>query len=151
MTSADPDGPWATDEPWTIHPGHPLVDDASAVVLEEAIVELTLLRSPMSLGDGLADLHAMVSLLAQLLAWMPVSVAAARDQDHTWEEIARQLEVTTGTARRRHRAHLSTNFNNEPDRQGEATGTSPTPWSNTADSDVTPDRPAPNATADGLE
>ena len=73
MTSADPDGPWATDEPWTIHPGHPLVDDASAVVLEEAIVELTLLRSPMSLGDGLADLHAIVSLLAQLRAWMPVS------------------------------------------------------------------------------
>ena len=101
MTSRAPDGRTTT------HPGHPLVDDASAAVLDEAVVELTLLRSPMSLGDGLADLHAMVSLLAQLHEWIPLSVAAARNQDHTWDAIGRQLGVTATTARRRHRVHLS--------------------------------------------
>jgi hypothetical protein len=107
MTGDDPHGPWALDEPWTTtHPDCPFVDDASAAVLDEAVVELTLLRSPMSLGDGLADLHAMASLLAQLHAWMPLSVAAARKQEHTWEAIGRQLGVTATTAMRKHRAHI---------------------------------------------
>jgi hypothetical protein len=61
----------------------------------------------VSLGDGLADLHAMASLLAQLHAWMPLSVAAARKHEHTWEAIGRQLAVTGTTARKRHRAHIS--------------------------------------------
>ena len=46
----------------------------------------------------------MVSLLAQLRACIPRSVAGARGQDYTWAEIAAQLEVTPATARRRHRA-----------------------------------------------
>ncbi len=105
MTSGDSHGP---DDSWaSTHPAHPLVDDASAAVLDEAVVELTLLRSPMSLGDGLADLHAMVSLLAQLHEWIPLSIVAARNQDHTWDAIGRQLGVTAPTARRRHRVHPS--------------------------------------------
>ncbi|MDQ6783121.1 MAG: hypothetical protein M3063_06710 [Actinomycetota bacterium] len=108
MTGDDPHGPWTFDDAWmTTHPDRPLVDDATAAVLDEAVVELTLLRSPMSLGDGLADLHAMASLLAQLHAWMPLSVAAARKHEHTWEAIGRQLGVTATTARKRHRAHIS--------------------------------------------
>jgi hypothetical protein len=110
MTSDHPDGPWAIDDPWTItHPDYPLVDDVTAAVLEEATVELTLMRSPGLLGDGLADLHAMTSLLTQVHAWIPLSVAAARDQGHSWQAIAHQLGITPATARRRHRAHLSAN------------------------------------------
>jgi hypothetical protein len=106
MTSEAPDG-WASLERWPItHPDHPLVDDQSAVVLEDATVELTLLRSPMALGDGLADLHAMVSLLAQIHTWLPVVVAGARDQDHSWAEIAGQLQVTPATAKRRYRPFI---------------------------------------------
>jgi len=89
------------------HPDHPLVEDATAAVLDEAVVELTLLRSPKFLGDGLADLHAMTSLLAQLHARVPLSVSAARKHEHTWEAIGRQLGVTASTARKRHRAHIS--------------------------------------------
>jgi hypothetical protein len=110
MTSDDRDGPWAIDDPWTItHPDRPLVDDATAVLLDEATVELTLVRSPGLLGDGLADLHAMTSLLGQIHAWIPFSVATARDQGHGWEAIAHQLGVAPATASRRHRAHLSAN------------------------------------------
>ena len=63
---------------------------------------LTLLRSPMRLGDHLAELHATVSLLAQIYARMPVIVAAARDQGHSWSDISGQLGVTPAAARRRY-------------------------------------------------
>ncbi len=89
------------------HPDRPLVDDHRAAVLQDATVELTLLRSPASLGDGLADLHAMGSLLAQINAWLPIAVATARSQHHSWTAIAAQLEIAPATARRRHRAYLT--------------------------------------------
>jgi len=107
------DGPWALP-----CPDCPLLDEESATVLEGAIEELTLLRSPMMLGDGLAELHAMVSLLAQLRAWIPRSVASARDQDYTWAEIAAQLGVTPATARRGHRASREQSIEREPDKAG---------------------------------
>ena len=108
MTSEDPDLPWEFDNPWSMsHPEHPLIDDQSAAIVEDATVELTLRRSPMHLGDGLADLHAMVSLQAQLQAWIPLAVAAAHNQGHTWPEIASQLRVSPSTARRRHHAHMT--------------------------------------------
>ena len=108
MTDEDPDGPWAFHDPWTVsHPDHPLIDDHSAAILEDATVELTLLRSPTHLGDGLADLHAMVSLQAQIQAWIPLAVAAAHNHCHTWPEIAGQLQVPASTARRRHHAYMT--------------------------------------------
>jgi hypothetical protein len=91
-------------EHWPVHPGGPLIDDDSAVAAEQAIVELTLRRSPASLGDCLADLHAIASLLAQLRRWIPASVDGARHQGHSWSAIAAQLAVTPTAARRRHRA-----------------------------------------------
>lgn len=110
MTSDDTDGPWAFEDPWTItHPRHAVIDDYSAAVLEDAAVELTLLRSPMQLGDCLADLHAMVSLLAQLHAWLPMVVAGARDQGHTWADIAAQLGLTPAAARRRYSPRMNNN------------------------------------------
>jgi len=78
------------------------MDDVSEAVLDDAVAQLTLLRSPLSLGDALAELHAMVSLRAELHASLPLTVAAARDQDHTWPDIARQLQITPATARRRY-------------------------------------------------
>lgn len=107
MTDEDPRDPRDPDG-WSLtHPHHPLVDDDTAVVVEEATVELTLRRSLMGLGDGLADLHAMVSMLAQLQAWLPLVVASARSQGRSWIEIAGQLEVTPATARRRHKAYVA--------------------------------------------
>lgn len=112
MTSDNTDGPWAFEDPWTItHPGHAVIDDHSAAVVEEAAVELTLLRSPMQLGDCLADLHAMVSLLAQIHAWLPIVVAGARDQDHSWADIGAQLGVTAAAARRHYNPLIRMNNN----------------------------------------
>jgi hypothetical protein len=67
MAIPDRQGPCHLLEPPIFtHPGHPLVDDNSAVLIDQATVELTPLRSPTALGDGPAHLNAMVSLLAQL-------------------------------------------------------------------------------------
>lgn len=97
------DRPWAFRDPrTTTHPDHPVMDDTSAAVLDDAVLRLTLLRSPLSFGDALAALHAKVSLLAELHASMPAAITAARDQDHTWQDIAHQLQTTPATARRRH-------------------------------------------------
>ncbi|HET7488285.1 MAG TPA: hypothetical protein VFJ85_10170 [Acidimicrobiales bacterium] len=90
------------------HPPHAVVDDASAVVLDEAIVKLTLVRSPMALGDCLADLHAMASLAAQLHAWLAVAVAGARRQGHGWAAIAGQLGTSAAAARRRYGPQMTT-------------------------------------------
>lgn len=66
------DGPWVFRDPWTTtHPDHPVMDDVSKAVLDDAVVQLTLLRSPLMLGDALAELHAMVSLIAELHASLP--------------------------------------------------------------------------------
>jgi hypothetical protein len=92
------DGPRSFRDPQsTTHPAHPVTDEVSAAILGDAVVQLTILRSPLSSGDALAELHATLSLLAELNASLPATVAAARDQDHTWHDIARQLEVTPAT------------------------------------------------------
>ncbi|MDQ2826014.1 MAG: hypothetical protein M3Y04_03460 [Actinomycetota bacterium] len=49
----------------------------------------------------------MGSLLAQINAWLPIAVATARSQHHSWTAIAAQLEIAPATARRRHRAYLT--------------------------------------------
>lgn len=90
-------------DPRRAHPDRPVTDCASAAVLDEAVVTLTLLRSPMRLGDALAELHATMSLLAQIHERIPIVVGQARDQDHAWADIADQLGVSASTARRRHR------------------------------------------------
>lgn len=95
----------ATDgrDPRRFPPAGPVTDEHSAALVEEATVTLTLLRSPMRLGDRLAELHATASLLAELQARLPTVVAAARDQGHDWAGIADALGVSTTAARRRYR------------------------------------------------
>jgi hypothetical protein len=108
VTTDHTGGPWLFSDPRRSHPHHPVIDEHSAAVVADAAVTLTLLRSPMRLGDHLADLHATVSLLAQIHARLPTVVAAARDQGHPWTDIANQLGVTPAAARRRYRPEPTT-------------------------------------------
>ncbi|MGH9157134.1 MAG: hypothetical protein ACRD1K_15140 [Acidimicrobiales bacterium] len=83
------------------HPDHPVVDEQSAAVLEEALHSLTMLRSAGYEGDAGARLHVLASLMAQAEAVLADAVADARDQDYSWAEIAERLGMATATARRR--------------------------------------------------
>jgi len=82
------------DDPRRPYPPRPMLDDDSADVLDQAVAALVALRAPMHFGDAGADLHAVVSLIAEARDRLPRTVADARDQQHTWTEIARQLGVS---------------------------------------------------------
>ena len=98
---------WKMADPWRRHPDHPVVDEESAAVLEEALHSLTMLRSAGDEGDAGARLHVLASLMAQAQAVLADAVADARDQDYSWPEIAERLGIATATARRRF-AHAAT-------------------------------------------
>ncbi|MGH2604481.1 MAG: hypothetical protein ACRDJ9_34470, partial [Dehalococcoidia bacterium] len=49
-------------------PRGPIVDAESAVIAAHALLELVSRRTPEGLGDGLAELHALTSLLQD---WLP--------------------------------------------------------------------------------
>jgi len=74
-----------------IYPPRARADDDSASVVNEAIERLIVLRSPLYSGDAGAELHALVSLIAHAKKRLASVVTDARDQEHTWGEIARQL------------------------------------------------------------
>ncbi len=78
-------------DPRRPYPTRARTDDDSASVLNEAVETLTTLRSPLYSGDTGAELHALVSLIAHAKGRLASVVADARDQEHTWGEIARQL------------------------------------------------------------
>jgi hypothetical protein len=78
-------------DPWRLYPTRAKTDGDSASVLDEAVETLMTLRSPMLSGDAGAELHALVSLIDQAKRELASVVADARDQEHTWAEIARQL------------------------------------------------------------
>jgi hypothetical protein len=75
-------------------PPQPITDDESALILDEAIATLAALRAPMAQTDPLAQLHALTSLVAQAHGRIPRLVADARDHDHPWTDIARQLDAS---------------------------------------------------------
>jgi hypothetical protein len=81
----------------------PRVDSDSALVLTDALEALAKLRTPYWLGDSTVSLHALASLIEQAQNMLPDAVAAARDQDHTWAEIGRLLNLSPATAARRYR------------------------------------------------
>jgi len=98
-------------DPRRAHPRHCVVDEVTMTILDEAARTLVLLRSPMRLGDQLAELHALVSLRTQIDARLPIVVAAARDQGQRWIDIADQLGMTPDAARRRYRIQITTDEN----------------------------------------
>ena len=87
------------DDPSHCYSKRPVRDEASELVLDQAIHSLQLLRAPMYYGDAGLELHALASLRAEIDARIPHVVADARDQNITWTVIAGQLGLTTSQAR----------------------------------------------------
>jgi DNA-directed RNA polymerase specialized sigma24 family protein len=84
---------------------HPYNDADSAEVFEEAVSALVLLRAPMWLGDAAVTTSVLVTLAREAKDRLRDAVVAARDQDYSWEEIARSLGTSVSTARRRYGDH----------------------------------------------
>jgi hypothetical protein len=79
-----------------------VVDDDSDAVLDDAVSSFVILRSPMLLGDALAEVHALTSLAAQIRVRLPRVVADARNQGQTWGEITGQLHCGMARTLLRH-------------------------------------------------
>ncbi len=86
-------------DPRRSYPPRPVTDDLSAAVVDEAVRSLVIMRAPMYLGDACAELHALLSLAAEIEARLPDAVRQARDQSTPWSAIARQLGVSAVEAR----------------------------------------------------
>lgn len=99
---------WKTNNPHRAHPDHIVLDDDSTQIIEAAIYQLGVCRSPMAYGDAALRVHALATLIAGADALLADAVADARDQDYAWTDIARQLGVTADTARRRYGQHHRT-------------------------------------------
>ena len=108
MARRNAPGPWQPTDPRRAHPDHPVVDDDSAAVIDEAVFSLTMLRSPMECGDAGARLHALTSLIAQAEAILPDIVADAWDQNYRWKDIARRMALPEITVRHRYLHHAYT-------------------------------------------
>jgi DNA-binding NarL/FixJ family response regulator len=98
---------WQMSDPWRLHPDHPVVDDDSAEILDDAVHNLTMNRSPLNDGHAGLRLHVLASLIAQAQALLPDAVADARDQGFSWSDIANDLGISASTARRHYR-HYAT-------------------------------------------
>ena len=82
----------------TRHIGPKTGRDTRAVV-DEAVASLGRQRMPAGwLGDGGAEVHLLVSLIAEADRQLPQSVALARDQDYSWAEIGDLLGTTRAAA-----------------------------------------------------
>ena len=82
----------------------PRIDTDSEMVLEEAIENLSRLRTAYWLGDAAVQLHTLASLLAQAEHLLPQAIHEARDQELTWTDIGELLNLRRATAARRYRS-----------------------------------------------
>ena len=90
------------DDPRQPYPKRPVRDEASELVIDQAVHSLQLLRAAMYYGDAGLELHALASLRAEIETRIPHVVADARDQNITWTAIAGQLGLTANQARHLH-------------------------------------------------
>jgi len=82
------------DDPRRNYPPGPVAADDTARLLDDLLDRLILLRTPMRHGDAGAELHALTSLIAEARGRLGRVVADARDQQHSWTEIAGQLGIS---------------------------------------------------------
>jgi hypothetical protein len=101
----DLDRPWDLADPRRDRALIPYTDDATAQLVDQAVVTLVLLRVPMSQGDDGPTISALVSLAAETDNLLFDAVADAKDQGYTWDQIASRLATTAATARRRYAAY----------------------------------------------
>jgi hypothetical protein len=96
-------------EPRRDHYIEPATGPDSEAVIEAAIESLGTLRNLAWLGDAGVTLHLLVSLIHQAEQQLPTAVAAARQQDYTWAQIADLLGVTRASAWQRYAGRTTAN------------------------------------------
>jgi hypothetical protein len=83
----------------------PYNDGDIAMVIDEAVTTVILLRAPMWLGDAGPTVSVLASLAAEVDRRVPDAVADARDQGYSWDQIASRLATSVSCAQRRYGAY----------------------------------------------
>ena len=84
----------------------PYRDDDTMELVDDLIDSLIICRSG-STADAGAQLSVIASLIAELDARLPEAIFEARDQDHTWAEIAGRLAMPESTIRHRYSDYIT--------------------------------------------
>lgn len=98
----DLDRGWELCDPRRDRAMHPYTDADTAMILDQAVAALVVLRAPMWLGDPGPVLSVLVSLGAEAGGRLYAAVADAYDQGYSWDQIASRLATTVPAAHRRH-------------------------------------------------
>ena len=85
-----------TNDPRRAYPPRPVTDGTCSALVGQAVASLVIVRAPMYLGDACAELHALLSLAAEIRRRVPGIVQQAHDQTAPWSAIARQLGLSAG-------------------------------------------------------
>lgn len=75
-------------------------DELSAAVFDDAVATLGIIRGLAWLGDPAAELHLLACLTAQAPQALPNLIAACREQDMSWDDIATTGGISPDIARR---------------------------------------------------
>jgi hypothetical protein len=89
-------------EPRRDHYIAPTTGEDSRAALDAAIESLGKLRGLEWVGDAAVTLHLLASLITEARSRLPRAVADARDQDHSWGQVADLLGVTRASAWQRY-------------------------------------------------
>ena len=84
----------------------PYRDDDVMQLIEELIDTVIICRAG-STGDAGAQLSVITSLTAELDARLPETIFEARNQNHTWAQIAGRLDMAESTIRHRYSNYVA--------------------------------------------
>jgi hypothetical protein len=83
------------------HDPHPRSGEDTYDLIDDALATLATRRG-VWLGDNLATIALITSLVDQAERWLPTLVHDARDNGHTWTQIAHALATSPEQARLRY-------------------------------------------------
>ena len=106
--------PWQFSDPRRDEATVPYTDADTGDLIDEAVDSLVTFRCPLGQGDAGVTLSCLVSLIDEATSRLCDTIADARDQDYSWDEIAHRMARSVLSTRRRYAGHTRRRKNPDP-------------------------------------